>query len=120
MVSRSSKYSNMVRVKAFSLVETIISLVIVMFSIGVAFIIFMQVSIPQLTDAEAYFIVESELNKLSISKEKLVDYSVSLEKYDIEVEVINFEQEPLVQVQVVLNSKEGKQIYAKKKLLVQP
>lgn len=109
----------MAKLKAFSLVESIVSLMLVMLSIGMAFVIFMQVSKPQLQNADAFFIVENELQVLAKSKDSITNYTKEIDRFNLEIEVYETDSPHLIEVVVLLKNESGENEVETRKYFIQ-
>ncbi|MBL4707502.1 MAG: type II secretion system protein [Flavobacteriales bacterium] len=95
------------RLKAFTLVETIVSLILISVSFGICFIVFNQVSIGQNLKQEAVLVTEQYLMELEEGKHKLENHSFRIRELEVSVLVDNYERiESAFAVQLLVLQKE--------------
>lgn len=106
------------QLKAFTLVETIVSLILISVSFGICFLLFNQVSTKQNIKQEAAFIAGRYLAELEEGKHEMESHSFQEGELEISVQIEQYEEvESALVVQLSVLQKE-KVLYSTKNIIL--
>ena len=108
------------KLKAYTLVETIIAMVIIMLVFSIAMMIFVNVMKTErvVRQAEVFFKINEVLNQTKLKKE-YVDLTYSFDDYEIQQTIIPYnESNKIKQLTVTAFDSNGKQIAQKIELVI--
>jgi len=108
------------KLKAYTLIETIIAMVIIMLVFGIAMMIFIKVMKTDrvVRQAEVFFKMNEILNQSKINNE-FTDVTLSFDSYEIQRTLLAYEgSEKVKQLVIVAFDMEGKQIAEKIELII--
>jgi competence protein ComGF len=107
------------KIKAFTIVETLVSLTLISISIALGFLLFNYVAVDQQQHRQVPFLVANILEEFRSGERVLEDQSFLQGEYEVEVQVDIYEEREQLRELWLRVFKEEKMVYQRKSLLIE-
>ena len=104
--------------KAFTIVETLVSLTLITIAIGMGFLMFNNTAIDLLKNKEAGLLADALLQEIKVGDRALSDQNVKWEEYEAEIIVDLYEQLPTLNHLQIIIYKDDKAVYELNDLII--